>query len=170
MARARSNSNPSPSNSPVNRTSSLKKSGSLEESDLSELLELRAKVAENEIMFEKIIENFKKLKDDNLQYQSRVWELEQDLRRSDAASRLALLPEEERAFRQQWWMIDTSELELTDRMLNNVSDVSVRFWDVRLGAFRSLDVAVKEVYRGEKGSDVRKCFFKEVEQLRLVIN
>lgn len=163
----RSNSDPSPSNSPLSKRGGvLLKCSSKEESEPSDINELQVKLKEKEVFCDKMLENFKKLKEDNLMYQSRVWELEGDLQQRELMARLADLPDDEKEYRQRWWMMDSSQVTKTGEMLNDVSEDSMRFWSVELGAFRMMDVAVKQVYRGEPSSDVKKGFFREVEQLR----
>ncbi len=168
-SRIRSNSNPSPTNSPVDRRPSLLETvNSKEEINVSEVNELRAKLEEKEVMFERLLQSLRQLKEDNLQYKTQIWTLEGDLSRRELATRLASLPEDEKEFRQRWWMVGTSKFEKMETMLNDSSRNSLRFWNVNLGKFRTLDIAIKEVDEWKDSPDVRKCFFREVEQLRLI--
>ena len=147
----------------------LRKFNSKEENELSDVNELRLKLEEKEKIFERLIDNVKQLKNDNLHYKNHIWTLEGDLNRRESAARLASLPEDEKEFRQRWWMVGTPEFEKMEKRLNRSPKGSfTNFWDVHLGAFRMLDIAIKEIHTGKNSPDVRKCFFREVEQLRLI--
>ena len=128
------------------------------------------KLDDKEQMLSKLVCNVQQLKEEKSRCETRIWSLEGELRQKEMALRLANLPEDEQACRQRWWMLDLSDFQRTDQMLNNISEDSLRFWDVYMGTFRMMDVVVKEIHEEDSSPEIRKCFIREVEQLRWAIS
>lgn len=125
---------------------------------------------EKENCLSKIICELKNLRSANELLESRLRACEEDLKQRNLCSEMDDLSVEEEDGTMKskpWWLVGTHELTISDDCLNDTSECFQRFFDVHLGAYREMNVAIKKIRQKTSWDcSIRKTFLREVEQLR----
>ena len=153
----------------------LRKFSSKEFDDDSEkIVQLQHEIMEKENCVTKIIFELKNLRSANELLESRLRACEEDLKQRNLCSDMDDLSVEEEDGTMKskpWWLVGVHELTISDQCLNDTSECFQRFFDVHLGAYREMNIAIKKVRQKTSWDcSIRKTFLREVEQLRFALS
>lgn len=161
-----SRSSRSPSNSPTGHNFITYKT----KEENEELIDLRTELEIKSELLNKMVLDMKMWRSNNEQLELRVKSLEEEIQQHDLTSHIGQSTIVGDGLGKRWWLLNKADITNVSEEVINVSSTEYqRFFNVHLGTFRMMKVAVKKCRNAPKWDEmVYKTFLKEMEILRYV--